>query len=46
MITKPEGIERVSKNLSMCEMLREAQISEPFYTGEKDLKCFEAMILA
>ena len=45
MITKPKGIERVNKNLSMCEMLREAQDSEPFYFGEEDLKCFEAMIL-
>ena len=32
-LTKPEDIERLPKNLALCEMFREAQeTAKPFYT--------------
>ena len=47
MITKPEGIKRIDKELNMCEMLKEAQDNDAFYVGEEDLVCVgvEQMIL-
>ena len=29
VITKPEGIERLGKELNICEMLKEAQVGNP-----------------
>jgi uncharacterized protein (DUF169 family) len=47
MITRPEGIKRLEKELNMCEMLGEAQTGNAFYVGEEDLVCVgvEQMIL-
>jgi uncharacterized protein (DUF169 family) len=45
VITKPEGIERLDKELNLCEMLKEAQTSSPFYVGEGDFHCVETMVL-
>lgn len=45
VIIKPEGIERLDKELNFCEMLKEAQVSNPFYVGEGDFHCVEPMVL-
>ena len=42
---KPEGIERISKRLSFCEMFKEAQTSDPFYVQREDLYCIEPLLL-
>ena len=41
LFKRPEGIKRLDKKLALCEMLREAQLSqEPFYFIEEDESCF------
>ena len=45
VITKPEGIERLGKGINFCEMLKEAQVGNPFYVGEGDFLCVEPMVL-
>jgi uncharacterized protein (DUF169 family) len=47
MVTRPKGINRLDKELNMCEMLGEAQKGNAFYVGEEDLVCVgvEQMIL-
>ena len=42
---RPEGIERIQKNLNFCQMFVEAQTGEPFYVQREDLHCVEPMIL-
>jgi len=42
---KPEGIRRIDKRLSFCEMFKEAQTTPPFYVQKEDLKCIEPFIL-
>jgi len=44
LIVKPE-IRRLDKELNLCEMLREAQESSPFYAGREDFQCVEPIIL-
>ncbi|OGN99438.1 MAG: hypothetical protein A2Y58_05070 [Chloroflexi bacterium RBG_13_51_52] len=47
MITRPEGIKRLEKELNFCEMLKEAQEGNVFYVGPEDWVCVgvEQMIL-
>lgn len=47
MITSPEGIPRIAKELNMCEMLKEAQDDGAFYVAPDDWVCVgvEQMIL-
>lgn len=42
---RPEGIERIRKDLNFCQMFVEAQTSPPFYVQKEDLHCVEPMIL-
>lgn len=42
---KPEGIRRLDKTLALCEMLREAQQSPPFYATKEDFECVGPLIL-
>jgi uncharacterized protein (DUF169 family) len=42
---RPEGIERIQKNLNFCQMFKEAQTSRPFYVEKEDLRCAEPLIL-
>lgn len=42
---KPEGIRRLDRNLYFCEMLKEAQTSQPFYAGKGDFHCIEELLL-
>src|SRR4030042_3621335 len=43
--TRHEGIERITKRLSFCEMFKEAQTSKPFYVQREDFYCVEPIIL-
>jgi len=47
MITRPEGIKHIDKELNMCEMLKEAQENDAFYVAPDDWICVgvEQMIL-
>jgi len=40
-----DGIKRVEKKINFCEMLKEAQESEPFYAGKEEFVCIEPMLL-
>lgn len=42
---RPEGIERIQKELNFCQMFVEAQTSAPFYVQQEDLHCVEPLIL-
>jgi uncharacterized protein (DUF169 family) len=42
---KPEGIKKLDKTLALCEMLREAQGSAPFYATKDDFECVGPLIL-
>lgn len=42
---KPEGIPHLTKALNFCEMLKEAQIGDPFYVTKGDFHCVEPMLL-
>jgi uncharacterized protein (DUF169 family) len=42
---RPEGVERIDKNLNLCQMFVEAQTSPPFYVQKEDLHCVEPLIL-
>lgn len=39
LLFKPEGINKLDKNLSFCEMIREAQQGEPFYAAQDNFTC-------
>jgi uncharacterized protein (DUF169 family) len=45
MPTRPKGIQRLGKALNFCEMLKEAQTSDPFYVTKGDFHCVEPMLL-
>lgn len=42
---KPDGIKKLDKTLALCEMLREAQGSAPFYATKDDFECVGPLIL-
>jgi uncharacterized protein (DUF169 family) len=42
---RPQGITKLAKELSMCEMLKEAQNSDPFYVPKGEFHCVEPMFL-
>jgi uncharacterized protein (DUF169 family) len=39
LLFKPDGIEKLDKNMSICEMIREAQESAPFYATLDNFTC-------
>jgi uncharacterized protein (DUF169 family) len=47
MLKKPAGIKKLARELNFCEMLKEAQESEPFYVSPEQWVCVgvEQMIL-
>jgi uncharacterized protein (DUF169 family) len=45
LLFKPEGIERLQKRQSICEMIREAQSSQPFYADRDNFTCVEPIIM-
>jgi len=40
---KPKGIERLSKDMAVCEMLIEAQTGNPFYADQANYTCAETI---
>ena len=45
LVTKPEGIEKLDRTLSICEMIKEAQVREkPFYADKNNEDCFGTVI--
>lgn len=42
---RPEGMDRIQKDLNFCQMFVEAQTSAPFYAQREDFHCVEPMIL-
>ncbi len=45
LLFKPEGMDRLQKNLSVCEMLKEAGTNGPFYAGVENFTCVEPILL-
>jgi uncharacterized protein (DUF169 family) len=45
LLFKPEGISKLKKKLSICEMIGEAQKSEPFYAALDNFTCVEPILL-
>ena len=45
LVTRPEGVKRLAKELNFCEMLKEAQENDAFYVGPDDWHCVEPMVL-
>jgi uncharacterized protein (DUF169 family) len=39
LLFKPDGIAKLEKNLSICEMMREAQQADPFYATLENFTC-------
>jgi uncharacterized protein (DUF169 family) len=39
LLTKPEALRRLEKKLAFCEMLKEAQNEEPFYSTKEEHEC-------
>jgi len=44
LLFKPDGIEKLDKNLSFCEMIREAQETDPFYATQENFTCVGPII--
>ena len=44
LLYKPDGINKLDKNLSICEMIREAQGSEPFFATVDNFTCVGPLI--
>jgi uncharacterized protein (DUF169 family) len=45
LLFKPEGISKLKKKLSICEMIREAQKTAPFYAAVDNFTCVEPILL-
>ena len=39
LLFKPDGIEKLNKNMSFCEMIKEAQEGSPFYAVQENFTC-------
>jgi uncharacterized protein (DUF169 family) len=44
-LMKPDGVERLKKKINLCEMVKEAQTSNPFYAQKEDFQCVEPELL-
>lgn len=45
VLNKPEGIERLNRNMPICKMFREAQDSHPFYADADNFTCVDKLVL-
>jgi uncharacterized protein (DUF169 family) len=45
LLFKPDGIAKLKKKQSICEMIREAQKAEPFYAELDNFTCVEPILL-
>ncbi|MBN1191163.1 MAG: DUF169 domain-containing protein [Dehalococcoidales bacterium] len=44
LLFKPEGIDKLDKKMSICEMIHEAQTSQPFYAALDNFTCVEPIL--
>ena len=45
LLFKPDGIEKLDKNISFCEMMREAQEGNPFYAVKENFECVGPILM-
>jgi uncharacterized protein (DUF169 family) len=45
LLNKPEGIDRLDKELALCEMFKEAQERSPFYAIKENFACLGSLVL-
>ena len=45
LLFKPDSIRKLEKKLALCEMIREAQESEPFYTALDNFNCVGPILM-
>jgi uncharacterized protein (DUF169 family) len=45
LLFKPEGLRKLDKKLALCEMFREAQISDPFYAELDSFNCVGPILM-
>ena len=45
LLNKPDGIERLDKSLTFCQMFKEAQDNIPFYAMKENFACVGPMLL-
>lgn len=45
LLNRPEGIEKLAKNMPICRMFREAQDSDPFYADAENFTCVDRLLL-
>jgi uncharacterized protein (DUF169 family) len=45
LLNRPDGIEKLNKRLTFCEMFREAQNRSPFYAEKEDFTCGGPLML-
>lgn len=45
LLNRPDGIERLDKRLTFCEMFKEAQTRSPFYAVKEDFTCGGPLML-
>ncbi len=45
LLNRPEGIDRLDKELALCEMFKEAQGGNPFYAVKENFACLGSLVL-
>ena len=45
LLNKPDGIERLDKSLTFCQMFKEAQGRSPFYAAKENFACMGPILL-
>lgn len=45
LLTRPDGIKKLDKQLAFCEMLKEAQEGSPFYAVKENFECVGPILL-
>jgi uncharacterized protein (DUF169 family) len=45
LLNKPDAIQKIDKDLSFCEMFKEAQETNPFYATKKNFSCMGPLVL-
>lgn len=45
LLKKPDGIDRLDKELALCEMFKEAQERSPFYAIKENFACLGSLVL-
>jgi uncharacterized protein (DUF169 family) len=45
LLNKPDGIQKLDKNMPLCQMFREAQDRRPFYASAENFTCVDRLVL-